>query len=325
MKAARIHEHGNPVSVHIDNVEVPEPNPREVRIRVRAAGINNSDLQTTYGTYKGYGYRGLPHILGQEAAGEVDAVGSEVTGFAPGMHVVGHVSGAFAEKTISPVDELLPLPEGVSFEVAASLPIAYLTASMALVHKAKIEPEEWVLIHPGSGGVGTAAIQLVKLLGGRSIATAGNPAKLDRLKELGAEQVLDYTKSDVVAEIMKITGEAGVQVALDGGGKMTLPHCLESIASHGRIVSYGYTTGIEATIPLVKLIGRNVQLYGIALWYNNDYQASLATLRDLVLPAVAEGKIKPAIDRVVDLEGVAEALMLIEKRGVMGKIVVVPK
>ncbi|MGK7894824.1 MAG: zinc-binding alcohol dehydrogenase family protein [Xenococcus sp. (in: cyanobacteria)] len=325
MKAAQILKYGSPTSVQVHNVEIPKPNPGEVRIRVKAAGINNSDLQTTYGTYKGYGHRGLPHILGQEAAGEVDAVGTGVTEFVPGMRVVGHVSGAFAEYAIAPIDELLPLPDEVSFEVAASLPIAYLTASMALVHKAKLKPGEWVLVHPGSGGVGTAAIQLAKLLGGRVIATAGNTAKIDRLKELGAEQAFDYSKSDVVSEIQRITKEGGIQVALDGGGKITLPHCLESIANNGRIVSYGYTTGIEATIPLVKLIGRNVQLYGIALWYNNNYQASLATLRDLVLPAVAEGKIKPAIDRVVSLEDVTEALLLIEKRGVMGKIVVVPK
>lgn len=324
MKALQINEYGNPTFVRVENVEIPNPNPGEVRIRVKAAGINNSDLQTTYGTYKGYGHRGLPHILGQEAAGEVDAVGTGVTKFVPGMRVVGHVSGAFAEYAIAPVDELLPLPDRVSFEVAASLPIAYLTASMALVHKAKLKSGEWVLVHPGSGGVGTAAIQLAKLLGGKAIATAGNTAKVDRLKELGAEYVIDYSKSDVVAEIRRITGETGVQVALDGGGKITLPHCLESIADRGRIVSYGYTTGIEATIPLIKLIGRNVQLYGIALWYNNNYHASLATLRDLVLPAVAEEKIKPAIDRVVSLEAVAEALLLIEKRGVMGKIVVIP-
>ncbi len=325
MKAARIHEYGSPTSASVDNVEVPEPNPGEVRIRVKAAGINNSDLQTTYGTYRGYGFRGLPHILGQEAAGEVDAVGTRVTEFVPGMRVVGHVSGAFAEYAIAPVDELLPICARVSFEVAASLPIAYLTASMALIHKAKVKPGEWVLVHPGSGGVGTAAIQLTKLLGGKAIATAGTRAKVERLRELGAEYAFDYSESDVVAEVQKITGETGVQVALDGGGKVTLPHCLESIGNNGRIVSYGYTTGIEATIPLVKLIGRNVKLYGIALWYNNEYRASLETLRELVIPAVAEGKLQPAIDQVVGLEGVASALRRIEQRGVMGKIVVVPR
>ncbi len=325
MKALQINEYGNPAFVRVEDVEIPKPNPGEVRIRVKAAGMNNSDLQTTYGTYEGYGHRGLPHILGQEAAGEVDAVGTGVTEFVPGMRVVGHVSGAFAEYAIAPVNELLPIPDEVSFQVAASLPIAYLTASMALVHKAKLKPGEWVLVHPGSGGVGTAAIQLAKLLGGRVIATAGNTAKIERLKELGAEYVIDYSKSDVVSEIQRITKEGGIQVALDGGGKITLPHCLQAIANSGRIVSYGYTTGIESTIPLVKLIGRNVQLYGIALWYNNNYQASLATLRDLVLPAVAEGKIKPTIDDVVGLDGVAEALLRLEQRGVMGKIIVVPK
>ena len=217
------------------------------------------------------------------------------------------------------------ISDRVDFEVAASLPIVYLTASMALVHKAKIQPGEWVLIQPGSGGVGTAAIQLVKLLGARAIATAGNAAKVERLKELGAEQAFDYSKTDVVEQVQRITDDAGVQVALDGGGKVTLPHCFDAIAKHGRIVSYGFLTGIEATIPLIKLIGRNVKLYGIALWYNEDYQASLETFRDLVLPAVAEGKIQPAIDRVVGLEGVAEALLRMEQRAIMGKIVVVPK
>ncbi|NET57350.1 MAG: zinc-binding dehydrogenase [Symploca sp. SIO2E6] len=323
MKVVRIHNQDGPTSIQVDDVEVPSPGSGEVRIRVKAAGMNNSDLQTTYGTYR-VGYTGLPHTLGQEAAGEVDAVGKGVTGLVPGMHVVGHVSGAFAEMAIGRATELLPLPDEVSWEVAASLPIAYLTASMALVHQAKLQPGEWVLVHPGSGGVGTAAIQLTQLLGGKAIATAGTTAKVERLRKLEAEQVLDYSTQDVVSEVRRICGEAGVQVALDGGGKVTLPHCLEAIANHGRIVSYGYTTGIEATLPLVKLIGRNVRLYGIGLWFNSDYQASLGTLGDLVIPAVAEGKLKPVIDEVVGLAEVSEALSRMEKRGIVGKMVVVP-
>lgn len=325
MKAARIHEYGNPASVQVDDIKVMQPGAGEVRIQVKAAGMNNSDLQSTYGRYKGVGHRGLPHILGQEAAGIVDAVGEGVRGFTSGMGVVGHVIGAFAEQAIAPANELLILPDSISFEVAASLPIAYLTASMGLIHKAKVQSGEWVLIHPGSGGVGTAAIQLVKLLGAKAIATAGSPDKVERLKKLGATAVFDYTITDIVEQVQRITSDQGVQVALDGGGNVTLPQCLDAIANHGRIVSYGYVTGIEATIPLIKVIGRNVKLYGIALWYNEDYQASIATLRDLVLPAVAEGKIKPAIDQVVGLEEVAEALLRIEKRGVMGKIVVIPQ
>jgi NADPH:quinone reductase len=324
MKAARIHDDSGPTAVRIDEVEVLQPGPGEVRIRVGAAGINNSDLQATYGTYRGYGYQGLPHILGQEAAGEVDAVGLGVEELVPGMRVVGHVKGAFAEMAIGPANELLPLADEVSFVVAASLPIAYLTAGMALIHKANVQDGEWVLVHPGSGGVGTAAVQLAQLLGGRVIATAGTRAKVQRLVELGASQGIDYSLQDVASEVQRITGNSGVQVALDGGGKVTFAHCLEAIANNGRIASYGTTTGMDAALPIGKLLGRNVTVYGIALWYNRDYQLSLETLRDLVLPAVAQGKLQPTIDEIVDLAGVSRALVKMENREVTGKIVLVP-
>jgi NADPH:quinone reductase len=322
MKAARIHECNGPTAVRVDEVEVLEPGAGEVRIRVGAAGMNNSDLQKTYGTYRGY--EGLPHILGQEAAGEVDAVGLGVQGLVPGMRVVGHVRGAFAEMAIGPATELLSLPDEMSFTVAASLPIAYMTAGMALIHKANIQQGEWVLVHPGSGGVGTAAVQLAQLLGGRVIATAGNEAKVQRLLELGAAHGIDYSVRDIVAEVLKITDSSGVQVALDGAGKVTFAHCLEAIASNGRIVSYGTTTGMDAALSIGKLLGRNATIYGIALWYNSCYQASLRTLRDLVIPAFTQGKLQPIIDEVVELEGIAEALVKMENRDLIGKIIVVP-
>ena len=324
MKVARIHNLSGPTAVQIDEIDVLEPGLGEVRIRVGAAGINNSDLQTTYGTYRGTGYEGLPHILGQEAAGVVDAVGLGVTELVPGMRVVGHVKGAFGEMAIGSKTELLPLPDEVSFSVAASLPIAYMTAGMALIHKAKIQQGEWVLIHPGSGGVGSAAVQLAQLLGGRVIATAGNKAKIQRVLELGAEYGIDYSNQDVAAEVSKITDNLGVQVALDGAGQVTFAHCLEAIANNGKIVSYGTTTGLDARLPMGKLLGRNATIYGIALWYNCDYQAALSILGNLVIPAVAEGKLHPTIDKVVELEGVAEALLQIESRSIMGKVIVVP-
>jgi NADPH:quinone reductase len=204
------------------------------------------------------------------------------------------------------------------------LPIAYLTAGMALIHKANLQHGEWVLVHPGSGGVGSAAVQLAQLLGGRVIATAGNQAKVQRLLELGALQGIDYSIQDVASEVRRITDNSGVQVALDGAGKVTFAHCLEAIANNGRIVSYGTTTGMDAALPMGKLLGRNATVYGIALWYNSDYHSSLATLRDLVIPAVAQGKLQPTIDEIVDLEGVSGALIRMENRDLMGKIIVVP-
>ncbi|WGV24231.1 quinone oxidoreductase family protein [Halotia branconii] len=324
MKAARIYNYGGATAVQVDEIEVLPPNPGEVRIRVGAAGMNNSDLQTTYGTYRGYGHQELPYILGQEAAGKVDAVGLGVKELVPGMRVFGRVRGAFAEMAYALASELLPLADEVSFTVAASLPIAYLTAGMALIHKANVQHGEWVLVHPGSGGVGSAAVQLAQLLGGRVIATAGNQAKVQRLIELGALQAIDYSTQDVVSQVQRITDNSGVQVALDGAGKVTFADCLGAIANNGRIVSYGTTTGMDAALPLGKLLGRNITIYGIAIWYNKDYQFSLGTLRDLVIPAVAQGKIQPTIDEIVDLEGVSGALSRMENRDLMGKIIVVP-
>ncbi|MBT9312814.1 quinone oxidoreductase family protein [Leptothoe kymatousa] len=324
MKACRIHQYQGPTAVQIDQVDVPTPGPDQVRIRVRAAGINNSDLQTTYGKYQGYGHRGLPHILGQEAAGEVEAVGANVTDFTPGMRVFGHVAGAFAETALGPAAELLMLPQNIAFEVAASLPIAYLTAIMGLVCKAKLQPGEWVLIHPGSGGVGAATIRVAQLLGAKVIATASSAEKINYLRTLGADHVLHHRQQDVVAEVQQITKNQGVQVALDGGGHITLPQCLAAMGNGGRIVSYGYTTGLDATLPLVKLIGRNIQLSGIALWYNRDYRTTLTTLRDLVLPAIVKGQLQPVVNPVPGLEAMSDTLVQMEQNRLMGKLVVVP-
>lgn len=323
MKAVRIHEYTGPTCVRVEETEVLSPSLGEVRLRVGAAGINNSDLQMTYGKYQSSAER-LPQILGQEAAGVVDAVGANVEGFLPGMRVVGHVRGAFAEMAIAPATELLAIPDEISFEVAASLPINYLTAIIALIHRAKVQTGEWVLVHPGSGGVGSAAVQLAKLLGARVIATAGNPAKVEYLLKLGADYGIDYSSQNVVSEVGKITENSGVQVALDGAGKVTFADCLEAIANNGRIACYGTTTGLDAALPMGKFLGRNVRVYGIALWYHSDYQAGWQTLKNLVMPAFVEGKLQPTIDGVVGLEGVSEALSRMEQRGLMGKIIVVP-
>ena len=324
MKAVRIHEYTGINGIQVEETEVLPPCIGEVRMRVGAAGINNSDLQMTYGKYKTPGKQILPQILGQEAAGIVDAVGEKVEGFSPGMRVVGHVKGAFAEMAIAPATELLAIPDDISFEVAASLPINYLTAIIALIYRTKVQIGEWVLVHPASGGVGTAAVQLAKLLGAKVIATAGNAAKVEYLMKLGADYGINYSSQNVVSEVGKITENLGVQVALDGGGKVTFADCLEAIANNGRIACYGTTTGLDAALPMGKLLGRNIKVYGIALWYNSDYQASWQTLKDVVMPAFVQGKLQSTIEQVVSLEEISEALMRIEKRRLMGKIVVVP-
>ncbi|MGK7918544.1 MAG: zinc-binding dehydrogenase, partial [Trichodesmium sp.] len=191
-----------------------------------------------------------------EAAGVVDAVGEKVEGFSPGMRVVGHVRGAFAEKAIAPATELLVIPDDISFEV----------------------------------------------------------------RDYG----IDYSSQNVVSEVGKITENVGVQVALDGGGKVTFADCLGTISNNGRIACYGTTTGLDAALPMGKLLGRNIAVDGIALWYSSYYQASWQTLKEVVIPAFVQGKLQSTIEQIVSLEGVSEALTKMEQRSLMGKIVVVP-
>ncbi|GIW08109.1 MAG: alcohol dehydrogenase [Dehalococcoidia bacterium] len=321
MRAVVLRDYGGPAALHVEEMPLPEPGPGQVRIRVHASAMNNSDLQTTEGRY---GRPPLPRILGQEAAGVVDAVGEGVTTFEPGMRVVGHVWESWAEYAVAPERELVPLPEEVSFEAAATLPVASYTASMALVSAARLQPTEWVLINPGTGGVGVAAVQIATLLGGRVIATTSTTAKRSLLTELGAEVVLDWASDDVAAAVLKLTDGRGVSVALDGGGKVTFAQCLASMANAGRIVIYGYTTGMEATLPIGRLLTRNVSVFGIAIWTNPTYWENVTFFRDRVLPAVAEGRIRPIVDLVIPLEEASAGLQRLAERSISGKVVITP-
>jgi NADPH2:quinone reductase len=240
------------------------------------------------------------------------------------MRVVGHVWESWADYAVAPERELVPLPDAVSFEVAASLPVASYTASMALVSVARLQPGDWVLISPATGGVGALAVQLTKLLGGRVIATTSSEQKRSLLRELGAEVVLNWATDDVPAAVLQVTEGKGVPVALDGGGKVTFAQCLGSIANAGRIVVYGYTTGMDATLPVGRLLTRNVTIAGIAIWTNPTYWENVAFFRDRVLPAVAEGRIRATVDVVLPLDEAGTGLRLLAERRVSGKVVVKP-
>jgi NADPH2:quinone reductase len=195
---------------------------------------------------------------------------------------------------------------------------------MALVSAARLQPTEWVLINPGTGGVGVAAVQIATLLGGRVIATTSTTAKRSLLTELGAEVVLDWASDDVAAAVLKLTDGRGVSVALDGGGKVTFAQCLASMANAGRIVIYGYTTGMEATLPIGRLLTRNVSVFGIAIWTNPTYWENVTFFRDRVLPAVAEGRIRPIVDLVIPLEEASAGLQRLAERSISGKVVITP-
>ncbi|MFN8533166.1 MAG: NADPH:quinone oxidoreductase family protein [Dehalococcoidia bacterium] len=321
MRAAVLREFGGPTALRVDEAPLPEPGPGQVRLRIRASAMNNSDLQMSEGRY---GRPPLPRILGQEAAGVVDAVGDGVTALGPGMRVVGHVWESWAEYGVAPERELVPLPEEISFEAAATLPVAYYTAIVALVTTARLRADEWVLINPGSGGVGVAAVQLAKLLGARVVATTSNDEKRQMLRDLGADVILNWATDNVASEVLKLTDGAGLPVALDGGGTVTFAQCLGGIANAGRIVVYGYTTGMEAVLPIGRLLTRNVTVAGIAIWNNPGYWEAVEFFRDRVLPAVADGRLTAVVDAVLPLDQAGDGLQRLADRRISGKVVVVP-
>lgn len=319
MKAALFHDYSGPTAIVLGDAPVPDPGPGEVRIAMRAAALNNSDLQSTHG---GYGRPALPHTVGGEGAGVVDAVGEGVTNVQPGDRVLGRVRKACAEYSIAAAHEVLPFPDSISFEVAASLPIAYLTAAMGIVHKARLQAGQWMLVNPGTGAVGSAAIQLGQALGAHVLGTAGSDEKAERLKALGARHVVNYVDGDVGAAARELTDGQGVHLALDGGGTVTFAQCLDALRSNGAIAVYGYVTGNEAALPITKLLLKNASIYGYAIWTNQDYLATIETLRTLVLPMVADGRIQSVVDVTLPLDRTGDALQQIADRRVAGKVVI---
>jgi NADPH2:quinone reductase len=303
----------------VDDQPVPEPAAGEVRVRMAAAALNNADLQVTRG---GYGRPALPHVLGQEGSGTIDAVGEGVTAWREGDRVCGRIRQACADFGIAGEGELFPVPPALDLVEAASLPVSYLTAAMAVIHKGQLQADEWLLVHPGTGAVGSAAIQLGRLLGAHVIATTGSDAKLEALRGYGAEHAVNYQRDEFAAYLRELSGGHGIDVACDGGGTVTFAHAMDALAANGRIVIYGYVTGATAELPVTRLITRNASVHGMAIWTNKDYAATRATMRDVVLPAAADGRLTSIVDRRLPLAELGIALQLLADRAVAGKLVV---
>lgn len=319
MQAILFESYDGPEALRMAEVAVPEPGPGEARVRMVATGLNNSDLQTTRG---GYGRPPLPHIPGQEGAGIVDAVGEGVTAFRPGDRVAGRIRKSLAQYAVAATTELITVPEGLDLVEAASLPVSYLTAGMGIIHKARLEAGEWLLVNPGSGAVGAAAIRLGRMLDAQVIACTSSPSKFPALERYGAQHLIDASRQDVAETARQITGGRGVDVAVDGAGAVTLAQCIDAAANNARIVTYGTTTGNLMELSLGKMLLRNLNLHGYAIWSNVDYQATLATLGTVIMPAVATGRLGSIVDLVVDFGEARRAFEAMAARQLSGKAVV---
>jgi NADPH2:quinone reductase len=322
MHAVRIHQFGDDSVLRHEEVADPEPGPGQVRVGVRAASINHGDLARRNGTYPGE--MTFPLTLGWEVAGDIDAVGAGVAPNRIGQRVVAMSSGGgYAERFVTADFAAIRLPENLDYDVAASIPVVFLTAWYGLVTTARVQPGEWVLVHAGASGVGMAGIQIAKQHGARVLATASSAAKLEFANRLGADATINYTERDFVEETWRLTEGTGVDVVLESVGGETFEESLDVLRLNGRLVTVGNTVGKTATVDPTALIRNNLSLHGLYLGSWMMSGAGWPALEEII-QRVAAGTFRVAIDRRFPLREAGMAHRYLEQRKNIGKVVLQP-
>ncbi len=324
----------------VDAPAPPPPQSGEVQIRVKAVGLNHLDLWGFRGM--AFAKRRLPLVVGAEAAGEIAAVGPDVTAFKPGDPVVMyggltcgtcaacragrdnlcenikgilgfHVDGFARDLINMPARLTIPVPAGVSLRDAACAPIAFSTVEHMLFDNAKLLPGETILVHAGGSGIGTAAIKMAKAIGATVITTVGDDAKAEKAKALGADHVINYRTDRFEGVVRKLTAKKGVDVVFEHTGAETFPGSLLCLKRGGRLVTCGATSGPTITLNLMQLFQQQYKIFG-------SFGASLRNIRDS-LAKMAAG-LTPVIDMEVPLADIERGLARLESRQVFGKIIV---
>lgn len=319
-RAVRIREAGGPEVLELGAIRVGPPGPHEVRVAVRAAGLNRADCLQRRGVYpapKGT----VPDVPGLEYAGEVEACGEAVTELEVGQRVMGIVAGGgMATHLVVHARECVPVPKGMSFEDAAAIPEAFFTAYDALVLQGGMVSGDHVLIHAAGSGVGTAAIQIARALGGRTIGTSRTAAKLPRCTKLGLDHELLVTEGTFVKEVREF---GGADLILDTIGAKYLSDNIASLRTGGRIVVIGLLGGIKGELNLGQLLGKRGTIHGSVLRSRPlEEKIALAQLfAKRVLPLFERGALRPVIDTVMDMCEVQAAHTKMEAGKTFGKIV----
>lgn len=343
MRATIFRQHGGPDV--LEYAEVPDPTIRanEVLLEVKACALNHLDI------FVRNGLPGIeipvPHILGSDISGVVREVGELVTWAKPGDEVMvqpgvscGHCeaclsgqdnlcpeydmlgyrrNGGYAELVAVPGANLIPKPSELSWAEAAALPLVTVTAWHMLVTRANVQPGEDVLVHAAGSGVGSIAIQIAKLRGARVITTASTDEKLAKARNLGADETINYSRDDWPKEVKRLTQRRGVDVVVEHTGAATWPGSIAALKNNGRLVTCGATSGYDARTDLRQVFYRHLTLLG-------SFMGSKAELME-AMKFVAQGKIRPVVDRVLLLSEARQAHELMENRGQFGKIVLEPR
>lgn len=322
MTAIAIREPGGPDVLETRQISRPEPGHGEILIKVAAAGVNRPDTIQRMGLYPPP--PGAPATPGLEVAGEVVATGPGVTLWKTGDKVCALVGGGgYAEYCLAHEAHALPVPQGLSLTEAAALPETFFTVWTNVFERGALKAGETLLVHGGSSGIGTTAIQLASIFGARVLATAGSAEKCAACLKLGADAAINYRTQDFVAETMQMTESRGADVILDMVGGDYIPRNIQAAATDGRIVSIAFLNGATAEVNFLPVMLKRLTLTGSTLRPRSiEEKASLArALREKVWPLIEAGRVKPLIDTVFPLKDAAKAHALMEKSSHIGKII----
>jgi NADPH:quinone reductase-like Zn-dependent oxidoreductase len=339
MKAVVFKQHGGPDVLHLAEVADPQIKPNEVLISVRACALNHLDVWVRNGLP---GIKiPLPHILGCDVAGVVQEAGDLVSWVKTGDEVMlqpgvscGHCAeclagrdnmcdeydivgyrrdGGYAELVAVPGVNIIPKPKQLSWSDAAALPLVTLTAWHMLVTRAQLQPGEVVLVHAAGSGVGSVGIQIAKLLDARVIATAGSDEKLQKARELGADEIINYSADDWPKQVKRMTGGRGVDVVFEHTGEATWPGSILSLKKGGRLVTCGATSGFDARTDLRHVFYRHLSILGSMMGSKADLLAAMKFIES--------GKIRAVVDRILPVAEARRAHEMMEDRAQFGKIV----
>jgi len=322
MRAVTIPEPGGHEALVWAEVDDPTAGPGEVVLDVVAAGVNRADVLQRRGHYPPP--EGSPPWPGLECSGVIASVGAGVTGWAVGDEVCALLSGGgYAQRVAVPAGQLLPLPAGVDLVTAAALPEVACTVWSNVFMTARLTPGETLLVHGGSSGIGTMAIQVATALGARVAVTAGSATKLARCEELGAEVLINYREQDFVEVLAGETGGRGVDVILDNMAAKYLKRNVEALSRNGRIVVIGMQGGVKAEFDIGVLLRRNGTVHATSLRSRPESEKAeiCAQVQRHVWPWISAGLVRPVVDRVMPVTEAVQAHRDLEEGSVTGKIV----
>ena len=338
MRQAVITRYGAPDVLEMREAADPTPGPGELRIRVRAAGINFADILARMGLYPDAPKP--PMVVGYEVAGHIDAIGAGVTGHAEGDRIVALTRfGGYADVVVVPATQCFSLPPELSDAEAAAVPVTYLTAALALYKMAALSPGETVLIHNAGGGVGIAATQLARLRRATVIGTASS-FKHAALRSFGVEHLIDYNHTHVGDEVRKITRGRGVDVILDPIGGKSFASSYRMLAPLGRLIMFGLSAAAPAErrnwwkafiawrsserFDPISMINRNRGVFGLNVGHLWDERAQLAPIMHMLVDELSAERLRPIVARTFPLEKAADAHRFIQSRANIGKVVLTP-